>query len=245
MTSAAFAQTPIPIRADLRAALARSWTRLGEPGAWLDGATRVQVAAEARQAWDCALCRRRKEALSPHAIEGDHDALGRLPESWIEVIHRVVTDSGRITERWYQAMRERGVGEEEFVELVSVAVLATVVDAFALGIGMAAPALPQARAGEPARQRPGNVTPGPGWVSTIPPERAGPEIGEFYARGAQHIKRALTLVPEETHRFWDLMYPLYLPDPTIVELEGAERAISRAQMEFIAARVSALLDCFY
>ena len=30
-----------------------------------------------------------------------------------------------------------------------------------------------------------------------------------------------------------------------VELEGVDRAISRAQMEFIATRTSAYLDCFY
>ena len=34
-------------------------------------------------------------------------------------------------------------------------------------------------------------------------------------------------------------------DPAVVELEGIERAISRAQIEFIATRTSAYLDCFY
>ena len=44
---------------------------------------------------------------------------------------------------------------------------------------------------------------------------------------------------------WDLMLPLYIQDPTVVELEGQDRAISRAQIEFLAARTSALHDCFY
>ena len=33
-------------RADLAAAHARAWDRLARPGAWLDGPTRIQVAAE-------------------------------------------------------------------------------------------------------------------------------------------------------------------------------------------------------
>jgi hypothetical protein len=52
-------------------------------------------------------------------------------------------------------------------------------------------------------------------------------------------------VPDEARRFWALMNVFYLPDPTIVELEGLDRGISRAQIEFLAARMSALLDCFY
>ena len=36
-----------------------------------------------------------------------------------------------------------------------------------------------------------------------------------------------------------------LEDPRIYELEGLERGISRAQMEFLAARASALLGCYY
>ena len=43
----------------------------------------------------------------------------------------------------------------------------------------------------------------------------------------------------------DLLNSLYLEDPRLFELEGLERGISRAQMEFLAARASALLGCYY
>ena len=47
--------SPYVIRDDLVAAHGRVWDRLAKAGTWLDGATRIQVAAEARQARDCAL----------------------------------------------------------------------------------------------------------------------------------------------------------------------------------------------
>ena len=245
MTLNRFKDAPLTIREDLLSALARTWGRLAEPGAWLDGAQRIAIAAEARNAWTCALCRDRKAALSPNAVTGSHDTIGAVPAPWLEVVHRVVTDSGRLTGRWYDEARDAGILEDEFVEIVSVAVLVTTVDAFTRGIGMAPPALPVALAGAPARTRPSTAKPGPGWVATIAPEDAGPEAADIYRDGAQHIRRALTLVPEEARRFWDLMYPLYLSDPAMRELEREDRAISRAQIELLAARVSALLGCFY
>jgi len=61
--------SPYSVRADLVAAHARAWDRLARPGTWLDGPTRIWVAAETRHAPGCALCMRRKAALSPYAME--------------------------------------------------------------------------------------------------------------------------------------------------------------------------------
>ena len=102
-----------------------------------------------------------------------------------------------------------------------------------------------AEGGEPARCRPIGVAIGPGWAPTVSPEDAGPELGDFYDHGHQYIRRSLTLVPDELNRFWRLMNSLYMANPAVNELEGVERSISRAQIEFIATRVSAHLDCFY
>ncbi len=244
-TSTTFETAPLDMRDDLRSALARTWRQLGESGSWLDGSTRVAVAAEVRNAASCTHCLRRKEALSPHTVEGEHNHPGTLPDPWVEVIHMVVNDSGRITERWYCSVRDAGVAEEEYIEVLSVTALTVSMDAFARGIGMPLPALPSAAAGTPMAVRPAEATPGPGWTASIAPENAVPELGEVYEHGTQYVRRALSLVPDEARRFWDLMHPLYLPDPTMIELEHEQRAISRAQIEFLAARVSALHGCFY
>ncbi len=246
MSSEVLNDSPYPIRDDLKSALATAVDEVAQVGAWLTGVQRLAVAREARHAWDCKLCQRRKEALSPYAIEGEHDHLGELPEAWVEAIHRIVTDSGRITESWYESMLVAGIIEDELIELLSLTTMLTCMDTFTRGIGMAPLSLPSsADESAAARTRPQGAKRGPGWALTVGPDDAGPELGNFYDTGHQFIRRSLTLVPEELNRFWNLMNPLYMSNPGVVELEGIERAISRAQIEYVATRVSAYLDCFY
>ena len=241
-----FAAAQLPIRAGLAAALDCGWAELGGVGAWLTGAERAAVVREARAAWDCALCRARREALSPAAIAGDHDAATDLPAAWVDIVHRVVTDPGRLTAGWYRSVRGLGVGEDEYVEIVAVATVATVIDIFALAVGLPAPDLPAVQDGIPPRRREPTATPGPGWVATVAPENASPDFAPFYANESGfYIRRSLTLLPGEALKFWAIMNPLYMPDPRIRELDGLDRAISRAQMEFLAARASMLLGCYY
>lgn len=241
-----FTAAALPIRADLAAALDRGWAQLGETGAWLTGEERVAVVREARAAWDCAVCRERKAALSPYAVDGDHDAATDLPEAWIDVIHRVVTVAGRLTEKWCLEVQGRGIAEDEYVELVTVTTMATVIDIFALATGLPAPDLPMMQGGAPARQREPTATPGPGWVATIAPENAGPDFADFYGNDSGfYIRRSLTLLPGEVRKFWAVMNLLYMPDPRVRELDGLDRSIGRAQMEFLASRASMMLDCYY
>jgi hypothetical protein len=241
-----FEAAPVTIRADLQCAIGRAWSQLGEPGAWLTGTQRAAVAAETRNAWDCSVCHERKAALSAYAVSGEHEHLSALPRAWVDVIHRVTTDSGRLTQRWVDEAREAGVVEDMFVEIISVSIITITIDAFTSGIGMDITNLPAVQPGAPPRSHYQAATPGPGWISTTTPENAGPELTDLYA-GEKHfnIKRTLTLVPDEAVRFWALMDRLYLEDPRVNELDAVDRDISRAQIEFLAARCSALLGCYY
>jgi hypothetical protein len=241
-----FDTAPVMIRADLRAALNRAHECQSEAGDWLDGTQRLAVMAEARQAWDCEFCQSCKDALSPYAVTGSHVHLGTLPHAWIDVIHRVVTDSGRLSARWYAQALTDGMVEDEVIEVISIAVQAVVVDCFTAGIGMETPAALPAKAGEASRQHRADAKTGPGWAATIAPEDADDDFVDFYDNESHfYIRRSLTLVPGETRRLWDLLNNLYMEDPRLYELEGMERQISRAQMEFLAARASALLGCYY
>ena len=157
-----------------------------------------------------------------------------------------MADPGRITEGWYASMILAGVLEDEYIEILSVATIVTCVDVFTLGMGAEQVSLPDsAEAGKLARSRPVGVAIGPGWSPTVSPEDAGPELDDFYDHGHLYIRRSLTLVPDELNRFWRLMNSLCMANPAVNELVGVERSISRAQIEFIATRVSAHLDCFY
>ncbi len=242
----AYDGAPVALRPDLRDALNRTHERLAQTGSWLSGRQRLDVATEARNAWDCPLCQASREALSPYTVTGDHASLGRLPDRWVDVIHRVVTDPGRLSARWYHDALDGGMAEDEIIEVISVAVQAVVIDCFTAGIGMDRPAPPPASPGEPDRKHPAEAKTGPGWAATIAPRDAGPDFADFYDNESHfYIRRSLTLVPDETRRLWDLLNHLYLEDPRVFELDGLERGISRAQIEFLAARASALLGCYY
>ncbi len=244
--STALREAQLQPRTELVAALDIAWQQLAEPGAWLTGVQRIAIANTARGAWHCHGCDVRKAALSPSAPAPEHTGDDDIEETWIYVIHPVIRDSGRLTARVVEDAVANGLSEDEFVEIVSVTVLTRTMDAFALGSGVAQLPLPDPVAGTPARLREPTATPGPGWVSTIAPENAGPEFADFYANESHfYIRRALTLLPLEARRFWALLNTLYLEDPRINELDGVERALTRAQIEFLAARASALLGCYY
>jgi hypothetical protein len=96
--SASFAGSAIPVRSDLIDAHERAWAAIAAPGTWLTGPQRVAVAAEIRRARECAHCARIKAALSPNAVQGEHETLGTVGAAAVELIHRVVSDPGRLSE---------------------------------------------------------------------------------------------------------------------------------------------------
>ena len=137
------ASSPDPVRADLAEAHRRAWQHIARPGTWLTGAERVAVADETRRARDCVLCRERKQALSPFAVEGEHDHGDALPESLVDEVHRVTTDAARLSESWYRSLLEAGLDAEAYVEALGVSVLVISVDRLpprASGLPRGAPA---------------------------------------------------------------------------------------------------------
>jgi len=242
-----YASAPIWIRDDLAAARARAWSRIGRPGTWWDGGQRVAIAAETRHALSCALCRGREAALSPTAIEGKHDSLGVLPESVVEVIHRVRTDPGHLSERWFRSVIAAGLSEEHYIETVSIVAHVVAIDTMARGVGLDLPPLPQPEAGRPSRYRPPGVKPGGAWVPWLEPTDLSENDSGVYTAGRStaNIMKAMSLVPDEVRNFFDLVSHQYLPPLAMRDFSREYRAISHAQIELLAARVSALNQCLY
>src|SRR5438094_1434566 len=102
MQDISYSAALVPVRDDFVAAHTRFWERLASPGAWWTGAERVAIAAEVRQARHCALCQARQKALTPTGVEGHHGHYGALPDTAVDVIHRVVTDPGRLSRQWFK-----------------------------------------------------------------------------------------------------------------------------------------------
>jgi len=235
----------VPVRKDLVAAHRFLLDHMRTPGTWWTGEERVAIATEARGAARCALCRARKASLSPSAATGRHDGPHVLPENVVDAVHRIRTDPARLSRSWFDGVIAGGLDVARYVELVGVSTLLAGLDYFARAFGVPPFPLPAPRPGEPSRHRPAGAKAGGAWVPMIAPEDAtGPEADLYGGGFVPNIMRALSLVPDEVRALRRSSGAHYvpveqIPDPTV------RRALARPQMEFVAARVSALNECFY
>jgi hypothetical protein len=225
---------PVAVRSDIATTHQAAWDRLRRRGTWWTGRDRVAIAAETRAAAACALCRDRRQALSPYVVDGAHDRVSDLPLQVVDAVHRIATDSGRLTERWYRELVDETLADAAFVELVGVVITVVGSDTFARALGVPIPELPEPEDGEPTRIRPPGARVDGHWVPSLPPEHGA----------VPNVRRALSLVPAEARAFEEMGAVMYLPLDDLMEFER-DRAISRPQMELLAARVSALNQCFY
>lgn len=204
---------------------------IAEPGDWLTGHERVAVWREVRDSRTNPLDRARREALSPNAVDGGHPATAGLSASAMEVVHRTASDPGRLTRTWAEP-HIAALGEEAYTELVGVTAIVTVLDRFDRAMGRPQRELPEPIDGEPARIRPDDVGDVGAWVS----QSTGPTRA--------NVSRTLSLVPT-TNRTWrQLVDSHYSRGAEFTNLRW-EFPLSRPQAELVAARTTALNECFY
>ena len=210
-----FTTSPLPIRADLVGAFRGVWDRLASPGSWWTGEQRVAIAAVARAAYSAA----------------DPIATGsQLPPPAVAAASLLASTPTAITQERIRDWAEEGLDAYRYVELIGIVSQVTTVDTFHRAMGLDLEPLPVPLAGEPSRQHsepPATVT--KAWVPMV-----GPPM----------IPVALSAVPAEATALEALHGPAYLrfeemQDPAVT------RGLSRAQMEVVAARTSAINECFY
>jgi hypothetical protein len=244
-------QTPRnAVRSDLRSCHEAVWEHIATPGTWWSAADRVAIAQEARHARTCTLCAERKQAVSPFAVSGKHDSEGTLPLEVEDVIHRVITDPGRLTQSYVHELFEGAVDDVHYVELISVCVLAHAMDVFSRALGEPAAPLPAPEAGEPTLRASRFAREDGAWVKLVPfGEEGGDEARELY-RGLDmvpNIGRALSLVPAEVAVLLRVAASHYLQIDKVRDpnYEPPGRALDRMQLELVASKVSVMNDCFY
>ena len=241
------------IRTELTKSHDRVWQGLAKAGTWLTGAERVACAAEARQARSCRLCVARKGALSAGTIDGQHDAATSLPAPVVEVVHKLVTDPGRITRPWVAARADEGVDDATYIEIAGLVSAVVVVDTFHAALGLPLRELPVPGPGEPSRHRPSNAIleegAQEGFVAIIPVDALDARTADLYdtRHFVPNVHRAFSLVPDATRLASDLMASHYFPYEVVPRYTDADHAyaINKVQMELIASRVSHHNDCFY
>ncbi|MCP5029279.1 MAG: hypothetical protein GY929_23645 [Actinomycetia bacterium] len=205
--------------------------RLADCGTWWSGPQQRAVLEQVRAAPHCVLCQERRDAVSPSAVDGEHEADTLLPATAVDVIHRLTTDPGRLTRAWADAAIAE-LGEEAYVELVASTSSLTVVDRFADGVDQTPLPLPDAGSGQPTCERPDQMGDTGAWVAQdIGPSRA-------------NVSRAVSLVPA-AHDIWrTLVDQHYSRGAGFLDLTW-DRALTRPQVETVAAEVSRLNECFY
>jgi len=208
---------PMQIVAAQRAA----WSRIASPGSWWTGPQRIEAARLTRAA----------RSLPPWRREDSATVAVLLPERAADLVRRVAVDVHALNEEWARAAAEE-LGDAAYVELCAVVICVTAVDAFAEALGVDAEPLPEALAGEPDGVRPEGMAEAGAFVP-MREHAAGPNVG-----------RALSLAPADNAAFFGLVGSMYALE-NFAELVWDEGALSRPQVELVAARVSAVNECFY
>ena len=197
---------------------------IAAPGAWWSGADRLAIVRAARTAPTCALCAERDGPTLDN--NGEHDNDGELPPVAVEAVHAIRNDSGRLTRRWFDDVIDFGLLPEAYVELVAVTASSMIVDTFAQGMGLDMPELPEPVGGGPTLERSDDVEEAGAWLPLA-------------REGQANILRSLGLVPSALKLFFGTFGRSYY-------MAGDSRfALDRAQVELVAARVSAVNECFY
>lgn len=240
----------VKIRADLTQSHDQVWAALASPGAWLSGRERVDVAKELRAARFCEFCQARKEALSPLAVQGEHQrSEADLSATRVELIHKLVTDPGRITRSWVDQLHADGIGDGEYVEIAALVSSVLVVDTFHTALGLPLRELPTPIAGNPSGKRPRTAAMEDAFVPLIAADALTDDYTDIYdtEHFVPNVHRAFSLVPDATRLANVLMAAHYFPYEKVTQYTDADHnyAINKMQIELLAARVSKYNDCFY
>jgi hypothetical protein len=204
-------------------------SELAAAGDWWDGASRRAIMEEARAARRCVHC---LEHPSPsESTSGRHAGTQLLPAAAVEVIHRVVNASSRLTRPWAE-VQIGDLGDGPYAEVVGVTATVVATDVYSRSIGDPPHELPPSVDGPPSAERPNGVGDVGAWIAMSEEKLMA------------NVTRALSLVPRTNATWRSLVNDSYSRGPQMLELTW-ERALSRPQVELIAAQVSKLQECFY
>ena len=236
-TPFAYASTTWPVLARMAEAHRRSWNMLAAPGEWWTGAERISIAAE---------CRRASALVDGLPDPGQGPA--ELPEAAVFAIHKLIGDLPNVTREWYdETISAEGMSDAHYIELLGVVVHIWSVDEFHRALDIELEPLPDPIPGEPTRSRPTGAKQHGSWPPTVWPEDLDERDEDIYggADRAANVRAAMSLHPDSVRWLSDLFDAHYLSWIEIQSEQEPFRVLTRPQRELVAARVSALNECFY
>lgn len=211
----------------MQVAAEAAWRELGSAGAWWAGAQRLAIAEVARASaprplWD------RPPRLDALPVERGDRALSPFVCALTE---RVAVEPSSITSELAAMIVDR-IGDAAYAELCSVVCQVVAIDHFRAALGVAPAPFPDPQSGEPSRVRPHGMADVGGHIE-MTERHLGPNIG-----------RSLSLAGDDHTRWFTLVFAMYAGEG-FAEMVWDHRALARPQVELIAARTSALNECFY
>ena len=153
-----------------------------------------------------------------------------LPAPAVEAAEVLGGRPSSVTRDHIAGWEEEGLDPYRYVELIGVVSQVTAVDTFHRAMGIGLESLPEPIGGEPSREFP--ETPVQVTKAWVP--MSGPPM----------IPISLSAVPAEMEALEALHGPAYLSYGQMQD-PAYTRGLTRAQMELVAARTSAINECFY
>ena len=237
-----YSNSPHAVRPAIAAAHEQTLNSFSTPGRWFSAEQRAQIVSEARAARVAAGIQESAHLTSDYT---------NLPAAVKSLARQVAVDTKSLTPDFFEDSLDAGLTDCEYVETVGIVARSLSTDVFCRGIGIDTQPLPALQAGEPSRIRPNSAKHEKAWADTVPGGSAGGEdavyiYGTDQPEAAPFIYRALSLVPEEARGLIALGAAQYLEIDEFMNLDFSyEPEITRAEVEVVAGRVSAINQCFY
>ncbi|MEM7140891.1 MAG: hypothetical protein AAF548_07630 [Actinomycetota bacterium] len=209
-------------------AISAIWHDLGRPGSWWTGVQRLAVAQVVRTAAPRPLWDRAPDlAGASREVEGSA-VLSPFVELLVE---RLAVEPSSLSRDEVQAIAGE-LGDAAYAELASIVCQVVAVDHFAAALGETLAPFPEAVDGPPTRVRPEGMADVGGHIE-MTAEHLGPNVA-----------RSLSLADADHFR-WMMAVAAMYASHDFLDLVWDDRALSRPQVELLAARTSALNECFY
>ena len=211
-------------------------------GTWGSAAQRSAIAATARMA-QC------EQGLQESVGDEKLAAQAKLPDAAVRLARAVAVDSENINRKFCQDIQAQGVTEGAYVEIVALVSRLSNLDVFARGLGLPPRKLLEpADATLPSFERPAEAVDEGFFTASVPSAPKGGALAEsLYGKGpAGNILRAVSLVPDEARRVITLVSQQYFRAEHLLNFNAtSDHALSRAQIELVATKVSEHNQCFY
>ena len=202
------------------------WDHLGLPGSWWTGKERIGIASEVRQSNPRKLWEKVGE------LENYDKDSGEILSPYVKAVVRIVAnETSNIDQQIYDEIINT-IGDDKYAELAAVVTQVVAIDHLCDALGMEREPLPDPKEGDPRLERPSGLVDGVAFLPT------------FTADNLPHVAVSLSLAQADNARRMLLVRAMY-SGSSFGEMIWEHRNLTRPQIELVAARTSALNECFY